>query len=147
MPCWRVSRRRGGTATSSTSMPPAAVAAWHPTWRSWPGTEDGLARPAAARSVRRDLADLDDLLPAREFTGLEDRELLRRVGHDLEARLQQLGPDGRIAHLSPSLTMVQVDGAGIGTRAAQLLLARCRGESAAPAVVDVGFRVVERGST
>ena len=37
--------------------------------RSWPGTEDGLARPAAARSVRRDLADLDDLLPAREFTG------------------------------------------------------------------------------
>ncbi|WP_236903985.1 hypothetical protein [Cupriavidus malaysiensis] len=43
--------------------------------------------------------------------------------------------------------MVQVDGAGIGTRAAQLLLARCRGESVAPAVVDVGFRVVERGST
>ncbi|WP_232346470.1 hypothetical protein [Cupriavidus sp. USMAA2-4] len=43
--------------------------------------------------------------------------------------------------------MVQVDGAGIGTRAAQLLLARCRRESVAPAVVDVGFRVVERGST
>lgn len=51
------------------------------------------------------------------------------------------------AHLNPSLTTVQIDGAGIGTLAARLLLDRCRGETIAQPVVDVGFRILERGST
>lgn len=51
------------------------------------------------------------------------------------------------AHLFPSLSTVAVDGADIGRRAAQMVLARCRGEPVAQPVVDVGFRIVERDST
>lgn len=51
------------------------------------------------------------------------------------------------AHLEPGLSTVQVDGAGIGQRAAAQVLARCRGEAVAPRVVDLGFTIVERAST
>jgi LacI family gluconate utilization system Gnt-I transcriptional repressor len=51
------------------------------------------------------------------------------------------------AHMEPSLTTVQVDGAAIGRLAAQLILERCRGQAVAQRVVDVGFRIVERRST
>lgn len=51
------------------------------------------------------------------------------------------------AHLVPSLSTVHIDGAGIGRRAAQLILARCRGEAVPEPIVDVGFRIVERESS
>jgi LacI family gluconate utilization system Gnt-I transcriptional repressor len=51
------------------------------------------------------------------------------------------------ACLEPSLTTVRVDGAGMGRRAAQLILQRCEGESVAERIVDVGFSIVERAST
>ncbi|GAA0765504.1 LacI family DNA-binding transcriptional regulator [Ideonella azotifigens] len=51
------------------------------------------------------------------------------------------------AHMAPSLTTVQVDGPAIGRQAAELLLARCRGETPAQPVIDVGFCIVEREST
>jgi LacI family gluconate utilization system Gnt-I transcriptional repressor len=51
------------------------------------------------------------------------------------------------AHTEPSLTTVHVDGAAIGHEAARLIVARCRGEAVDERVHDVGFRIVERGST
>ncbi|SCB15131.1 LacI family DNA-binding transcriptional regulator [Cupriavidus alkaliphilus] len=51
------------------------------------------------------------------------------------------------AHLNPSLTTVHVDGAAIGSLAARLLLDRCQGKAVAEPVIDVGFRIIERGST
>ncbi|KXJ65960.1 hypothetical protein AXY46_14185 [Achromobacter xylosoxidans] len=51
------------------------------------------------------------------------------------------------AHLAPSLTTVQVDGANIGAQAARILMARCRGESTQERIIDVGFQIVEREST
>ena len=51
------------------------------------------------------------------------------------------------AHLVPSLTTVQVDGAAIGRRAAQLIIDRCAGKTVAQPIIDVGFRIVEREST
>lgn len=51
------------------------------------------------------------------------------------------------AHLRPSLTTVHVDGPEIGRRAAQLIVARCNGDTIAEPVVDLGFRIVEREST
>jgi LacI family transcriptional regulator, gluconate utilization system Gnt-I transcriptional repressor len=51
------------------------------------------------------------------------------------------------AHLHPSLTTVQVDGAEIGRLAAQLIVDRCAGKDIAQPVVDVGFRIIEREST
>jgi LacI family transcriptional regulator, gluconate utilization system Gnt-I transcriptional repressor len=51
------------------------------------------------------------------------------------------------AHTEPSLTTVQIDGAAIGQRAAQLIIDRCSGEPVNERVLDVGFRIVERRST
>ncbi|GAP34088.1 LacI family DNA-binding transcriptional regulator [Piscinibacter sakaiensis] len=51
------------------------------------------------------------------------------------------------AHLEPALTTVQIDGAAIGTLAAQRLLARCRDEPVDPPVLDVGFKIIERSSS
>ncbi|MRD48023.1 LacI family DNA-binding transcriptional regulator [Caenimonas koreensis] len=51
------------------------------------------------------------------------------------------------AHLMPSLTTVQVDGAAIGRRAAQLIIDRCAGRAVKEPIIDVGFRIVERDST
>lgn len=51
------------------------------------------------------------------------------------------------AHLEPSLTTVHIDGAEIGRRAADLLIARGRGEPVDERIVDVGFRIIERAST
>lgn len=51
------------------------------------------------------------------------------------------------AHLVPSLTTVRIDGAGIGRQAAQLIVARCKGQPVAQRILDVGFRIVEREST
>jgi LacI family gluconate utilization system Gnt-I transcriptional repressor len=51
------------------------------------------------------------------------------------------------AHTDPALTTVHIDGATIGRCAAELIVARCRGEAVASKVVDLGFRIVERGST
>ena len=51
------------------------------------------------------------------------------------------------AHTSPSLTTIAIDKAGIGRLAAEALLARFQGKDVPAKIVDVGFRLVERGST
>lgn len=51
------------------------------------------------------------------------------------------------AHMEPSLTTVQVDGASIGAIAARMILDRCNGVAIDQPVVDVGFRIIERAST
>jgi LacI family gluconate utilization system Gnt-I transcriptional repressor len=51
------------------------------------------------------------------------------------------------AHMVPSITTVHVDGPEIGRLAAHLIIARCRGETVAQPVIDVGFRMIERQTT
>jgi LacI family gluconate utilization system Gnt-I transcriptional repressor len=51
------------------------------------------------------------------------------------------------AHLEPGLTTVQIDGTAIGRHAAQLVLARCRGDDVERRVIDMGFTIVERASS
>jgi LacI family gluconate utilization system Gnt-I transcriptional repressor len=86
-------------------------------------SSDGLAQGVLAEAQSRGLRVPDDLA----VVGFGDADFA--------------------AHLVPGLTTVHVDGAGIGRRAANLLLARCRGESVEERIVDVGFRIVERQST
>jgi LacI family transcriptional regulator, gluconate utilization system Gnt-I transcriptional repressor len=51
------------------------------------------------------------------------------------------------AHTSPPLTSIAIDKAGIGRLAAEALLARIQGKEVSARIVDVGFQLVERGST
>jgi LacI family gluconate utilization system Gnt-I transcriptional repressor len=51
------------------------------------------------------------------------------------------------AHTSPSLSSVFVDRQRVGHLVADALLARLDGKKVSPKVLDVGFEIVERGST
>jgi LacI family transcriptional regulator, gluconate utilization system Gnt-I transcriptional repressor len=51
------------------------------------------------------------------------------------------------AALHPALTTVRIDGPSIGRQAAQFILDRASGLDVAERVVDVGFSIVQRGST
>lgn len=51
------------------------------------------------------------------------------------------------AHLEPGLTTVRIDAQSIGASAARLVLERLGGAMHGPAVIDVGFTLVQRGST
>ena len=68
-----------------------------------------------------------------------------RIPHDLA--VCGFGDAAFSAHLDPSLSTVFVDGASIGRLAAQLIVARCRGQNVEQRVIDVGFRIIERQST
>jgi LacI family transcriptional regulator, gluconate utilization system Gnt-I transcriptional repressor len=50
------------------------------------------------------------------------------------------------AHLSPSLTTVQIDGDAIERLSAQLIIDRCNGKETRNKVINVGFRIIERES-
>ena len=51
------------------------------------------------------------------------------------------------AHTFPALSTVAVDRAGIGRRAAEEILARIDGHAKPGKVIDVGFTIVDRGTT
>ncbi|MDR6215380.1 LacI family DNA-binding transcriptional regulator [Paracidovorax wautersii] len=51
------------------------------------------------------------------------------------------------AHMVPSITTVHVDGPEIGRLAAHLIMDRCRGVASAQTRHDLGFHLIERGST
>ena len=51
------------------------------------------------------------------------------------------------ADLHPALTTVRIDGMGIGRQAARFIVERAEGRSVEPRVVDIGFSIVERGTT
>jgi LacI family transcriptional regulator, gluconate utilization system Gnt-I transcriptional repressor len=52
-----------------------------------------------------------------------------------------------VADMFPSLTTVRINGGDIGTQAANFLIARAEGLVVEPAIVDVGFSIIERDST
>jgi LacI family transcriptional regulator, gluconate utilization system Gnt-I transcriptional repressor len=108
----------------------------------------GLGREALARLLQQD--------PRLEAVYCSSDALAEGVM--IEARARGIGVPGQLAvcgfgdadfaaHLLPALTTVHIDGAGIGRRAAEMVVARCRGCAVAERIVDVGFGIVEREST
>lgn len=132
-------RREGFISTLGHDVPTACVPA-----------------PSSLALGRQALRDLLRQDPQIEAIFCSSDQLAQGVIEEARARGLRMPQDIAVcgfgdadfaAHMSPSLTTVQVDGAHIGKTAARLLLARCRGEPAAEAVIDVGFRIVEREST
>ena len=52
-----------------------------------------------------------------------------------------------VADMFPSLSTVRINGGDIGTQAANFLIARAEGRIVEPAIVDVGYSIIERDST
>lgn len=57
------------------------------------------------------------------------------------------GDLGFAADTQPALSTVHIDGTGIGQRAARFIVDRADGRTVGEKIVDVGFRVIERGSS
>lgn len=132
-------RREGFVATVGHDVPTAIVPA-----------------PSSLELGRRALTQLLEQDPEIEAIFCSSDQLAQGVMVEAQSRGLRMPEDLAIcgfgdadfaAHMSPPLTTVQVDGAGIGAMAAKLLLDRCNGATVAEPVVDVGFRIVERGTT
>ncbi|MDF2825885.1 MAG: hypothetical protein K0R68_3293, partial [Mycobacterium sp.] len=92
----------------------------HPETTAVVFASDVFASAAVLSAQRRGLSVPDQLA----ITGFGDFEIAR--------------------HLIPALTTVSVDVNEIGTRAADLLLARIHNEDVETAAIDVGYRIVAR---
>lgn len=112
--------------------------------------------PSSLALGRRALAELLQKDPGIQAIYCSSDPLAQGVLAEAQARGLRVPEDLAVcgfgnadfaAHMQPSLTTVHVDGAEIGRLAAQLIMARCRGEAVANPIVDVGFRIIERRST
>ncbi|MDM0002287.1 LacI family DNA-binding transcriptional regulator [Variovorax sp. J22P240] len=112
--------------------------------------------PSSLALGRRALAELLEKEPRLEAVCCSSDQLAQGVMVEALARGLRVPQDLAIcgfgnadfgAHTVPSISTVHVDGAEIGRLAARLIVARCRGESVAQPVVDVGFRMIERQSS
>ncbi|GAA4347845.1 LacI family DNA-binding transcriptional regulator [Variovorax defluvii] len=132
-------RREGFVATMGREVPTAVVPA-----------------PSSLALGRRALAELLEKEPGLKAVCCSSDTLASGVLVEALARGLRIPQDLAVcgfgdadfsAHTVPSITTVHVDGPGIGTLAARMILARCRGERPAQPIVDLGFRLVERAST
>ncbi len=135
--------------------PPCGARASCPRWatrcRPW------WCRPrAASNTAARRWATLLAQDPDIEAIYCSSDQLAQGVMIEAHARGLRMPQDLAIcgfgdadfaAHMNPPLTTVHVDGAQIGELAARQLLARFRGEPVPEPVIDVGFRIIERGTT
>lgn len=115
-----------------------------------------VAAPSNLERGRQALADLLAREPGLQAVACSSDQLAQGVLAEAQARGLRVPQDLAVcgfgnadfaAHLVPSLSTVLIDGPAIGRLAAQLVLARCRGEAVQQPIVDVGFSVVERQST
>jgi len=112
--------------------------------------------PSSLALGRRVLGELLARAPALQAVFCSSDTLAQGVMVEAQARGLRVPQDLAVcgfgdadfaAHVLPSLSTVQIDGAGIGRRAAEFVLQRCRGQEVRQQVVDIGFRIVDRAST
>lgn len=132
-------RREGFLAAFGRAVPTALVPAPSTLARGRQALADLLLQDRALRAV---YCSSDQLAQ-----GVLAEALSRGIRVPQDLAVCGFGGADFAAHMAPSLTTVQVDGASIGRLAAQMIVARCRGEVLEQPVVDVGFCIVERQST
>ncbi len=111
--------------------------------------------PTTLRSGRQALSDL--ISAGRDFDAVFCSSDLLALGVMVEARARGIAVPDRLAvvgfgdlefaaDLDPSLTSVRIDSDAIGRQAARFIVDRAERRVAGPAVVDIGFTIVERDS-
>jgi LacI family gluconate utilization system Gnt-I transcriptional repressor len=115
-----------------------------------------IAAPSTLTQGRQGLAQLLDR--GRGITAVFCSSDLLAHGALEETRARGLAVPGALAiigfgglefteHTFPALSSVAVDRAGIGRRAAEEILARIEGNAKPGKVIDVGFTIIDRGTT
>lgn len=139
--------RAMGFANAATRLGMLTSASALPTWP--------VATPTRVAHGRQGLKELLRLHPTIDclYCSMDTIAL----GALLEAQAQNIAVPGQLAIIgfgdldfapdtTPPLTTVNINGAQIGTRAAEMLLARIEGRRVTRRVVDLGFSLIERGS-
>ncbi len=108
----------------------------------------GSGRTALSKSLVSD-PKLDAIFAVTDMVamGVMVEAQLRQLRVPQDLAVVGFGDLDFAADLEPPLTTVRVDDGRIGERAAQMLVARIEGRRIDPVVQDVGFGIVERGST
>ncbi|MCR5883927.1 LacI family DNA-binding transcriptional regulator [Rhizobacter sp. J219] len=112
--------------------------------------------PTTLRSGRDGLAQL--LRTSPEVDGVFCSSDLLALGVLTEAAARGLAVPGRLSIVGfgdlafagdthPALSTVRIDGTGIGRQAARFIVDRAAGRAVVDKVVDLGFQVIERGSS
>lgn len=115
-----------------------------------------VSAPTTLRSGRVALRQLLDAHPAIDAVFCTSD--LLALGVLTEAQVQGVAVPDRLAlvgfgdqefaaDVHPALTTVHIKGAQIGEQAARFILARAEGEAVEPRIVDIGFSIIERGTT
>ena len=132
-------RREGFLSAMGRAVPTALV----PAPSTMAGGRQALANLLAQDRNLRAVYCSSDQLAQGVLAEAQSRGI--RVPQDLA--VCGVGGADFAAHMAPSLTTVQVDGAAIGRLAAAMVMDRCSGRVVAQPVVDVGFQIIERQST
>lgn len=112
--------------------------------------------PTTLRSGREGLAQL--LAQSPEVDGVFCSSDLLALGVLTEAAARGLAVPERLSVVGfgdlafagdthPALSTVRIDGTGIGRQAARFIVERAAGREVADKVIDLGFQVIERGSS
>ncbi|WOB07696.1 LacI family DNA-binding transcriptional regulator [Piscinibacter gummiphilus] len=112
--------------------------------------------PTTLRSGRQGLAQL--LARSPEVDGVFCSSDLLALGVLTEAAARGLAVPERLSVVGfgdlafagdthPALSTVRIDGTGIGCQAARFIVERAAGRAVADKVIDLGFQVIERGSS
>ena len=126
--------RKGGDAKDTVA------AEWVPAPTTLVSGREGLARILDTRP------DVDAVFASSDLIALGVLTEARARGLDVPRQLSIVGFGDLklLAGYSPALTTVRIDGARIGSVAAEFIIARSEGREVAEKVVDVGFSIVAR---
>lgn len=114
---------------------------------SAPGTAAGGR--AGLRALLADHPDMDAVFCSSDMVALGVLTEAQASGIAIPERLAVvgLGDLNFSQDLHPALTTVHIDGAAIGTTAARFIVERAEEREVSGGVIDIGFSIVERGST
>ena len=111
--------------------------------RSLKGGREAMAR------VLNEAPDTDAVFCSSDLLALGAMTEARARGIAIPERIAIVGFGDVpfLADMVPSLSTVRINGADIGRQGARFLIERAEGRAVSPAIIDVGFTIVERDTT
>jgi LacI family gluconate utilization system Gnt-I transcriptional repressor len=145
----RARRRNKSFSDAAVALGMAAPGATEvPSWIVPAPTSVGSGRTGLRELLARD-PHIDALFCSSDMVALGVLTEAQASGIAIPERLAVvgLGDLNFSQDLHPALTTVHIDGAAIGTTAARFIVERAEEREVSGGVIDIGFSIVERGST
>lgn len=144
----RAQRRNRGFADEAVRLGLAAEASGIPVELVPAPTTLGSGRIGLARLLER-VPEVDAVFCSSDMLalGVLTEAAARGIAVPRRLAVVGFGDLGFAADTEPALSTVRIDGTAIGRRAAGFIVDRAEGRAVVQKLVDLGFRVIERGSS